>query len=86
MFGIQSYEIGGIIDTEHIISAFVAHARTEAYEPGKVIDVDGEHRRVRFVYFVATIRAADLRAATAAETVQVREWLQQKQAQHGGQW
>ncbi|MFF3287842.1 hypothetical protein [Streptomyces sp. NPDC003023] len=72
--------------TTHNIGAFVAHTGTDVYGPGKVIGVDGEHRRVRFVYFVATIRAADLRTASDAEAVQVREWLQRKQARYGGRW
>ncbi len=66
--------------------AYVAHTGTDVYGPGKVIGVEGESRRVRFVYFVATIRADDLRAASASETEQVREWLRQKQDRYGGQW
>ncbi|GGW48018.1 hypothetical protein [Streptomyces xantholiticus] len=70
----------------HVVGAFVAHAGTDAYGPGKVIGMDGEHRRVRFVYFVATIRATDLRTASDLETALVREWLQQKEARYGGRW
>ncbi|MFH8928596.1 hypothetical protein ACH4D4_16225 [Streptomyces pristinaespiralis] len=74
------------MDASHSIGAFVAHTGTDVYGPGKVIGVGGEHRRVRFVYFVATVRAADLRPASDAETAQVREWLRQKQARYGGRW
>ncbi|MCX4819174.1 hypothetical protein OG883_04495 [Streptomyces sp. NBC_01142] len=70
----------------HTVGAFVAHTGTDAYGPGKVIGVDGEHRRVRFVYFVATIRADDLRAASDDETAQVSSWLRQKQQRYGGHW
>ncbi|MFD9221868.1 hypothetical protein ACFWDI_18085 [Streptomyces sp. NPDC060064] len=70
----------------HTVGAFVAHTGTDVYGPGKVIGVDGEHRRVRFVYFVATIRAADLRAASDDETAQVSSWLRQKQERYGGHW
>ncbi|MBT2530013.1 hypothetical protein J7E91_32820 [Streptomyces sp. ISL-99] len=65
---------------------YVAHTGTDVYGPGKVIGVEGESRRVRFVYFVATIRADDLRAASASETEQVKQWLRQKQARYGGKW
>ncbi|WP_328396868.1 hypothetical protein OHS70_12815 [Streptomyces sp. NBC_00390] len=70
----------------HAAGTFVAHTGTDAYGPGKVIGVDGEHRRVRFVYFVATIRASDLRTASDDETAQVRRWLRQKQERYGGEW
>lgn len=73
-------------DTPHAPGAFVAHTGTDVYGPGKVLAVEGDHRRVRFVHFVATIRAHDLRAASPDETAQVTQWLRQKQKQHGGQW
>ncbi|MFI6694556.1 hypothetical protein ACIBLA_22895 [Streptomyces sp. NPDC050433] len=66
--------------------AYVAHTGTDVYGPGKVIGVDGEWRRVRFVYFVATVGAADLRAASPHEIAQVVEWLREKAARHGGSW
>ncbi|MCP3822696.1 hypothetical protein NLX86_32805 [Streptomyces sp. A3M-1-3] len=75
--------------TLHDQGAFVAHAGTDVYGPGKVIGVEGaggELRRVRFVHFVATIAVRDLRAASREETEQVREWLRQKAARYGGRW
>lgn len=68
----------------HAVGAFVAQTETDVYGPGKVIDVVGEHRRVMFVYFVATIRVTDLRPATAEESAQVKAWIQQRQTQYGG--
>ncbi|MGW1884084.1 hypothetical protein [Streptomyces sp. NPDC001970] len=65
---------------------FVAHTGTDVYGPGKVIGVEGEHRRVRFVHFVATINARDLRVASAEEAEEVRAWLQAKRARYGGRW
>ncbi|MFJ3900901.1 hypothetical protein [Streptomyces sp. NPDC090025] len=41
---------------------------------------------MRFVYFVATIKATDLRVATTSETAQVKEWLRAKQQRYGGEW
>ncbi|WP_455351317.1 hypothetical protein [Streptomyces sp. SYSU K217416] len=72
--------------TLHDQGAFVAHAGTDVYGPGKVIGVEGELRRVRFVHFVATIAVRDLRAASRDETEQVTEWLRQKAARYGGRW
>jgi hypothetical protein len=72
--------------TPHGPGAYVAHTGTDVYGPGKVIGVDGEHRRVRFVYFVATINARDLRAASAEESEEIQEWLRQKKIRYGGQW
>ena len=60
---------------QHGEGAFVAHTGTDVYGPGKVLGVDGESRRVRFVYFVATIAARDLRPASESEEVWVRAWL-----------
>ncbi|MFI6682435.1 hypothetical protein [Streptomyces sp. NPDC050485] len=70
----------------HDVGAYVAHTGTDVYGPGKVIGADGEWRRVRFVYFVATIAVRDLRTASAQEEGQVRAWLTQKAVRHGGQW
>ncbi|MFF4084820.1 hypothetical protein ACFYZN_36280 [Streptomyces sp. NPDC001777] len=66
--------------------AYVAHTGTDVYGPGKVIGVDGALRRVRFVHFVATINAADLRAASPEETHVIRAWIQRKQERYGGEW
>ena len=65
---------------------FVAHTGTDVYGPGKVIGVEGEQRRVRFVHFVATIKAADLRQASQAETEIIEAWLRMKQERYGGKW
>ncbi|MFI6939474.1 hypothetical protein ACIBI4_09395 [Streptomyces sp. NPDC050418] len=70
----------------HETGAYVAHTGTDVYGPGKVIGVEGEWRRVRFVYFVASIDAADLRAAPEEEQAQVREWLRLKSERYGGAW
>ncbi|MFJ9825883.1 hypothetical protein ACIRSU_16130 [Streptomyces sp. NPDC101160] len=72
--------------TPHAPGSFVAHTGTDVYGPGKVIGVDGQHRRVRFVRFVATVRAGDLRAATVSETREVEEWLRAKKRRYGGEW
>ncbi|MET7759388.1 hypothetical protein ABZT27_32515 [Streptomyces sp. NPDC005389] len=72
--------------TPHGPGAFVAHTGTDVYGPGKVIAVDGAHRRVRFTHFVATIHASDLRAASAAETREIQAWLRAKQQRYGGEW
>lgn len=74
------------MNTPHEPGAFVAHTGTDVYGPGKVIGVDGDLRRVRFVHFVATIRAHDLRPASPDETAQVTQWLQQRRQKYGGQW
>ncbi|MEV0092217.1 hypothetical protein [Streptomyces sp. NPDC050738] len=66
--------------------AYVAHADTEVYGPGKVLGVEGEWRRVRFVHFVATIAARSLRPASPEEEEEVREWLKRKAARYGGRW
>ena len=66
--------------------AFVAHTGTDVYGPGKVIGVDGDWRRVRFVHFVATVGADDLREATPQESAQVADWLREKSARYGGRW
>ncbi|MFF2405562.1 hypothetical protein [Streptomyces sp. NPDC058092] len=66
--------------------AFVAHTGTDVYGPGKVIEVDGDHRRVRFVHFVATISAGDLRDASPEETHVIQAWLKRKQERYGGEW
>ncbi|MFG2328819.1 hypothetical protein ACGFMM_04265 [Streptomyces sp. NPDC048604] len=65
---------------------FVAHTGTDVYGPGKVIGVEGDRRRVRFLHFVATIRAADLREASQAETEVIAHWLEMKKQRYGGQW
>ncbi|MEV4945170.1 hypothetical protein [Streptomyces sp. NPDC053755] len=66
--------------------AFVAHTGTDVYGPGKVIGVDGAHRRVRFVHFVATVRADDLRPASSGETREIQEWLRARRRKYGGVW
>ncbi|MFE4871041.1 hypothetical protein [Streptomyces sp. NPDC056682] len=70
----------------HSVGAYVAHTGTDVYGPGKVIGTDGDWRRVRFVHFVATIAAHDLRTASAREEGQVRAWLTEKAVRHGGHW
>ncbi|MER5962851.1 hypothetical protein [Streptomyces sp. NPDC002057] len=72
--------------TPHGPGAFVAHTGTDVYGPGKVIGVDGVHRRVRFTRFVATIRADDLRDASPAEAREVRAWLRDRRERFGGSW
>ncbi|MFC8510368.1 hypothetical protein ACFU3J_28490 [Streptomyces sp. NPDC057411] len=74
------------METPHGPGSFVAHTGTDVYGPGKVIGVDGRHRRVRFVHYVATVRAEDLRAATSAETRQIKAWLRERKARYGGDW
>ncbi|MFB7996355.1 hypothetical protein ACFC4G_26465 [Streptomyces sp. NPDC056002] len=71
---------------QHGEGAFVAHTGTDVYGPGKVLGVDGESRRVRFVYFVATIAARDLRAASESEEAWARAWLRERAERYGGQW
>ncbi|MFF1734117.1 hypothetical protein [Streptomyces sp. NPDC058247] len=71
---------------EHRPGSFVAHTGTDTYGPGKVLSAEGELRRVRFVHFVATIRAKDLREANEREAVMIRTWLREKAARHGGAW
>jgi hypothetical protein len=71
---------------QHGEGAFVAHTGTDVYGPGKVLGVDEESRRVRFVYFVATIAARDLRPASESEEVWVRAWLRERAQRYGGQW
>ncbi|WP_415948118.1 hypothetical protein [Streptomyces sp. KLOTTS4A1] len=70
----------------HHVGAYVAHTGTDVYGPGKVIGVDGEWRRVRFVHFVASIAARDLRAASKEERAEIRAWLRLKAARYGGSW
>ncbi|MFJ9178816.1 hypothetical protein [Streptomyces sp. NPDC102360] len=65
---------------------YVAHAETDVYGPGKVLAVDGELRRVRFVYFVATVGVGVLRAADASEEAWVRAWIAERRQRYGGQW
>ncbi|MGW1889534.1 hypothetical protein ACWCP6_04630 [Streptomyces sp. NPDC002004] len=72
--------------TPHQEGAYVAHTGTDVYGPGKVIGVDGELRRVRFVHFVATIAAQDLREASPDEEERVKAWLRSKAERHGGRW
>ncbi|ALO10844.1 hypothetical protein AQF52_5250 [Streptomyces venezuelae] len=72
--------------TPHGPGAFVAHTGTDVYGPGKVIGVDGAHRRVRFTRFVATILADDLRPASPAETREIQAWLRARQRRYGGDW
>ncbi|WP_229818837.1 MULTISPECIES: hypothetical protein [Streptomyces] len=48
--------------------------------------MDGAHRRVRFVHFVATIRADDLRPASSRETGEIQDWLRAKRRRYGGDW
>ncbi|MET9432527.1 hypothetical protein [Streptomyces sp. NPDC006551] len=74
------------MNSPHGPGAFVAHTGTDVYGPGKVIGVDGAHRRVRFVHFVATIRADDLRPATPSETEEIQDWLRAKKQRYGGEW
>ncbi|MGW2181223.1 hypothetical protein ACWCXX_24620 [Streptomyces sp. NPDC001732] len=52
----------------------------------KVIGVDGALRRVRFVHFVATIDAADLRAASPEETHVIQSWIKRRQELYGREW
>ncbi|MEU3369615.1 hypothetical protein ABZ734_03845 [Streptomyces sp. NPDC006660] len=70
----------------HGVGAYVAHTGTDVYGPGKVIGVDGEWRRVRFVHFVASIAVRDLRTASAQEEEEVTAWLMEKAVRHGGNW
>ncbi|MEV8590065.1 hypothetical protein [Streptomyces sp. NPDC051180] len=72
--------------TPHGTGSFVAHTGTDVYGPGKVIGVEGVRRRVRFTRYVATIRADDLRAASAAEKREVEAWLRARKARYGGAW
>ncbi|MFD5186662.1 hypothetical protein ACFWMU_00660 [Streptomyces sp. NPDC058357] len=67
-------------------NTYVAHTGTDVYGPGKVIGVDGALRRVRFVHFVATINAGDLRDATPEETYVIEAWIKRKQERYGGEW
>ncbi|GHE37111.1 hypothetical protein GCM10018785_03510 [Streptomyces longispororuber] len=72
--------------TPHDRDALVAHATTDIYGPGKVLGVDGEYRRVRFVHFVATVRADDLRPADHQERAELTAWLRAKAERYGGDW
>ncbi|APE23716.1 MULTISPECIES: hypothetical protein [Streptomyces] len=72
--------------TPHGPGAFVAHTGTDVYGPGKVLAVDGAHRRVRFTRFVATVRAEDLRPASPAEKREIQDWLRAKRQRYGGDW
>ncbi|GAA2782728.1 hypothetical protein [Streptomyces showdoensis] len=74
------------METPHGPGSYVAHTGTDVYGPGKVIGVDGRHRRVRFVHYVATVRAEDLRAASAGEAREVQAWLRARKARYGGEW
>ncbi|MFI8825862.1 hypothetical protein [Streptomyces sp. NPDC053431] len=74
------------MNTPHGPGSFVAHTGTDVYGPGKVIGVDGRHRRVRFVHFVATVRTEDLRAATSREAREIQAWLRAKKQRYGGEW
>ncbi|MGA4840461.1 hypothetical protein [Streptomyces sp. G45] len=70
-------------------NAYVAHAGsdvTDVYGPGKVLAVDGDYRRVRFIHFVATVRAADLRPANEQERAELTAWLRAKAERYGSQW
>ncbi|MEU6664080.1 hypothetical protein [Streptomyces sp. NPDC046821] len=71
---------------EHAPGTFVAHSTTDVYGPGKVLSAVGELRRVRFVHFVATVRARDLREASEREAEEIRTWLKAKAARYGGVW
>ncbi|WP_254705794.1 hypothetical protein [Streptomyces vilmorinianum] len=75
-----------MMESPHAPGAYVAHRGTDVYGPGKVIGVDGAHRRVRFTHFVATIRAEDLRAASPVEAQEIQDWLRAKQLRYGGEW
>lgn len=66
--------------------AYVAHAKTDIYGPGKVLAEDGDFRRVRFTHFVATIRAEDLRPATPVEESEMNTWLCRKAERYGSDW
>ncbi|MVO86669.1 hypothetical protein GPA10_18375 [Streptomyces sp. p1417] len=70
----------------HAQGAYVAHAHTDIYGPGKVLYVDGDFRRVRFTHFVATIKADDLRPATPVEEHEMYTWLCRKAARYGSDW
>ncbi len=70
----------------HDVGTYVVHTGTDVYGPGKVIGTDGDWRRVRFVYFVASVAVGDLRAASAREEGEVCAWLMEKAARHGGNW
>ncbi|MBT2443310.1 hypothetical protein J7E93_25085 [Streptomyces sp. ISL-36] len=74
------------MNTAYGPGTYVAHTGTDVYGPGKVIGADGIHRRVRFVHFVATVRAADLRPASPRETKEIQEWLRAKRQRYGGTW
>ncbi|MYW68467.1 hypothetical protein GTY65_30980 [Streptomyces sp. SID8379] len=66
--------------------AYVAHAETDVYGPGRVLAVEGELRRVRFVYFVATVGVEVLRAASDGEEAWVRAWIAERRQRYGNQW
>ncbi|MBO1334833.1 hypothetical protein [Streptomyces sp. VRA16 Mangrove soil] len=70
----------------HGKGAYVAHAETDVYGPGKVLGVDGELRRVRFVYFVATVGVGVLRPADASEEAWVRAWIAERRQRYGDGW
>ncbi|MFD9906134.1 hypothetical protein [Streptomyces sp. NPDC059063] len=72
--------------TPHDQNAYVAHSGTDIYGPGKVLTVDGEYRRVRFVHFVATVRATDLRPANDQERAELSAWLRAKTERYGSDW
>ncbi|GHC73172.1 hypothetical protein [Streptomyces flavofungini] len=71
---------------QHAEGAYVAHASTDIYGPGRVLSQDGEFRRVRFTHFVATIRVGDLRAATPVEESEMRTWWRRKTELYGNDW
>ncbi|EPH40372.1 hypothetical protein ABT390_13710 [Streptomyces aurantiacus] len=75
-----------MMDTPHQQGAYVAHATTDIYGPGKVLSAHGEFRRVRFTHFVATIRVGDLRPATPLEESEMKTWLRRKAERYGGDW
>ncbi|MFG3495046.1 hypothetical protein [Streptomyces sp. NPDC047928] len=74
------------MDNSHPPGAFVAHTGTDVYGPGKVLGVEGDWRRVRFVHFVASVRACDLRAASTAEAAEIEFWLDRQRRRYGGRW
>ncbi|MFH8794280.1 hypothetical protein [Streptomyces sp. NPDC017941] len=66
--------------------AYVGHAGTDIYGPGKVLSEDGDLRRVRFTHFVATIKVEDLRPATPLEESEMNSWLCRKAERYGSDW
>ncbi|MEI5098605.1 hypothetical protein RB200_07945 [Streptomyces sp. PmtG] len=70
----------------HGRDAFVAHSTIDVYGPGKVLGVDGEHRRVRFIHFIGTVRAVDLRPANSKERKELAAWLRRKSERYSTEW